>query len=162
MEKVIKINFQEYSSQQELEKAEQELLDLAMQASETSYSPYSLFQVGAAVRLSNGESLSASNQENAAYPSSLCAERVVLFYAQAKFPDIPVDIIAIYARSREFSLDSPVTPCGPCRQVIAEHENRHHRKIKIIMGGDHGHVITTNGMENLLPLMFMQEKLKKK
>jgi cytidine deaminase len=162
MEKVIKINFQEFSSLQELDKADQELLDLALRASETSYSPYSLFQVGAAVRLANGETLSGSNQENAAYPSGLCAERVVLFYAQARYPDIPVETIAIFARSKEFNLDSPVTPCGPCRQVMAEHETRHQHKIKVIMGGDHGHVITTTGMDNLLPLMFMQEKLKKK
>jgi len=159
---MISIRFEEFSSVAELNKSDRELLGQATLASETSYSPYSSFEVGAAVRLANGEVISGSNQENAAYPSGLCAERVALFFAQAKFPEVPVDAIAIYARSREFKLDKPVTPCGSCRQVMAEYENRHGRKIRVIMGNDDGHVQITEGIESLLPLMFMLDKLKKK
>jgi len=159
---MISIRVEEFNSSEELKNPDRELLEQAMRASETSYSPYSSFQVGAAVRLANNQVISGSNQENAAYPSGLCAERVALFYSQAQFPEVAVDAIAIFARSRDFKLDNPVTPCGSCRQVMAEYENRHGRKIRVIMGGDNGHVQIIEGIENLLPLMFMLEKLKKK
>jgi cytidine deaminase len=162
MKRRIVIDVEEFLSFEELNDADRELLDLAIIATETSYSPYSAFRVGAAVRLANGELLSGSNQENAAYPSGLCAERVVLFYAQAKYPDVGAEAIAVYAKSDDFRLDNPVTPCGACRQVMAEHENRHGKKIRVIMGGANGLVQITEGIENLLPLMFMLEKLKKK
>lgn len=162
MERIINIRFEEYASSEELNEPDQVLLEQASKASETSYSPYSSFQVGAAVRLANDEIISGSNQENAAYPSGLCAERVALFYAQARFPDVPVTCIAIYARSKEFKLDKPVTPCGSCRQVMAEYENRHRHKIRVVMGNGYGIVQVTEGIENLLPLMFMLEKLKKR
>jgi cytidine deaminase len=162
MERKITILVQEFSSLEELKRSDRELLQEATLASETSYSPYSSFQVGSAVRLANGNILRGSNQENAAYPSGMCAERVALFYAQAECPDIPVESVAIFARSGEFKLDNPVTPCGSCRQVMAEHESRHHQKIRIIMGNDNSHVQIVDGVESLLPLMFMLEKLKKK
>lgn len=162
MERSITIKIEEYNSPAELGAADRELLDLAVKATETSYSPYSSFSVGAAVRLTNGELLSASNQENAAYPSGLCAERVVLFYAQSKFPDVAAEDIAVYAKSDDFRLTQPVTPCGACRQVMAEHENRHGNKIRVIMGGANGFVQITEGIENLLPLMFQLDQLKKK
>jgi cytidine deaminase len=162
MERKISIVFEEYHSFEELNDADRELIDLAIKATDTSYSPYSSFRVGAAVRLANGELLSGSNQENAAYPSGLCAERVVLFFAQATYPDIGAEAIAVFARSDDFKLDNPVTPCGACRQVMAEHENRHGKKIRVIMGGSNGVVQVTEGIESLLPLMFMMEKLKKK
>ena len=161
MERIIRICIEEFSASDELNNSDRELLKNAAIASETSYSPYSSFQVGAAVRLANGEVINASNQENAAYPSGLCAERVALFFAQAQFPAAPVEAIAIYARSREFKLENPVTPCGSCRQVMAEYENRHHNKMRVIMGNEDGHVQVVNGIESLLPLMFMMEKLKK-
>ena len=162
MERLITIRVEEYGSVEELYQSDRVLLEQATIASQTSYSPYSTFQVGSAVRLSNGEILQGSNQENAAYSSGLCAERVALFYAQAKFPDVPVEAIAIYARSGEFKLDKPVTPCGSCRQVMAEYENRHGKKMRVIMGGDDGLVQVVDGIESLLPLMFMLEKLKKR
>jgi cytidine deaminase len=162
MERVISIRVEEFNSQEELDKPDREMMENAILASRSSYSPYSSFRVGASVRLAGGKIVTGSNQENAAYPSGLCAERVALFYAQAQFPDIPVEAIAIYASSGEFTLDSPVTPCGSCRQVMAEYENRHGGKIRVIMGGDHGHIQIIEGIENLLPLMFMLEKLKKR
>jgi len=161
MERMISIRVEEFNSQEELNKSDRNLLDQATLASESSYSPYSSFHVGAAVRLANGEIITGNNQENAAYPSGLCAERVALFYAQARFPDVPVEAIAIYASSSEFKLDKPVTPCGSCRQVMAEYETRHNRKMRVIMGGDHSHIQVIEGIESLLPLMFMLEKLKR-
>ena len=162
MEKHITIKIEEYSSPDELSMADRTLLEEAVKASKTSYSPYSTFHVGAAVRLANGEVISGSNQENAAYPSGLCAERVVLFFAQARFPEIAAEALAVYADSDEFKLDKPVTPCGSCRQVIAEHESRHGNKVRVIMGGANGFVQVTEGIESLLPLTFMLEQLKKK
>jgi len=162
MDRFINIKIEEFNSPEELLAADRELLDLAIRATGSSYSPYSSFKVGAAARLATGQILSGSNQENAAYPSGLCAERVVLFYAQAQFPDVPVEAIAIYAMSDDFRLDKPVTPCGSCRQVMAEHENRHGRKLRVIMGGANGLVQVMEGIESLLPLMFMMEKLKKR
>jgi cytidine deaminase len=162
MEKIISIKISEFNSPDELTVSDRELLELAVKATETSYSPYSEFRVGAAVRMANGELLSGSNQENAAYPSGLCAERVVLFYAQAKYPGVAAEAIAVYAKSDEFRLDRPVAPCGACRQVIAEHESRHGNKIRVIMGGANGNVQITEGIENLLPLMFQLDQLKKK
>jgi cytidine deaminase len=162
MEMKIFIKVEEYYSKDELNKADKELLEEAIRASETSYSPYSSFEVGAAVRMADGKIIRGSNQENAAYPSGLCAERVALFYAQSQFPDMAIEAISIFARSRDFKLDGPVTPCGSCRQAMAEYENRHRHKMRVIMGNDHGAVQVVEGMDNLLPLMFMLEKLKKK
>jgi cytidine deaminase len=162
MERRISIVVEEFTSLTELSKSDRDLLEQATLASETAYSPYSGFQVGAAVRLDNGMVISGNNQENAAYPSGLCAERVALFFAQAQFPGIPVEAIAIFARSEEFALEKPVTPCGSCRQVMAEYENRHGRKMRVIMGNGDGKAQIIEGIENLLPLMFMLEKLKKR
>jgi len=120
LQRKIIIALEEFHSLEELKMSDRELLVEAKLASDTSYSPYSSFQVGAAVRLANGKIFRGSNQENAAYPSGICAERVVLFYAQSEFPDLPVDAIAIFAKSSEFKLDQPITPCGSCRQVMAE------------------------------------------
>jgi cytidine deaminase len=156
----ITISVEEYEGIGELPDADRDLLELATRAAETSYSPYSSFRVGSAVRLAGGQIITGSNQENAAYPSGMCAERVALFYATAQHPDVAVESIAVFATSSEFQLDQPVTPCGSCRQVMAEYENRHHRKIRIIMGNN-GHVKVVDGIESLLPLMFVMEKLKR-
>ncbi len=162
MDKIINIKIEEFNSADELNPADKALLDKAIEATNTSYSPYSSFRVGAAVRLANGRIFPGSNQENAAYPSGLCAERVALFYAQSEFPNVAAEAIAIYAKSDEFRLDKPVSPCGSCRQVMAEHESRHGKKIRVIMGGANGFVQITEGVEQLLPLMFQLDKLKKK
>jgi cytidine deaminase len=162
MERFVNIKIEEFNSPDELTDKDRELLNLAVKATASSYSPYSAFKVGAAVRLTNGALLSGSNQENAAYPSGLCAERVVLFYAQSQYPDVAAEAIAVYAISDDFKLDKPVTPCGSCRQVMAEHESRHSKKIRVIMGGANGKIQVTEGIESLLPLMFVMEKLKKR
>ena len=127
-----------------------------------SYAPYSNFHVGTALLLEDGEIIRGSNQENAAYPSGLCAERVAIFYANAKHPDKSIDSIAITVKADHFKTNGPVTPCGACRQVIAETEKRQNKKIRIIMKGDSGSTRIVDGIENLLPMMFHEEKLMKK
>jgi cytidine deaminase len=157
----INIQIEEYDHSGLLKKPELHLLNQAQQAIEGSYAPYSEFRVGAAVLLENGEIVKGSNQENAAYPSGLCAERVAIFHAKSKYPDLKVKSIAITAISDNFVTKSPITPCGACRQVIAETESRQNEKIRIIMKGQEGIVQAVNGIENLLPFMFKEEQLKK-
>jgi len=157
----IHIRIEEYESEKSLEKLETDLLAKAQEAIKGSYAPYSEFRVGVALLLENGEIVQGSNQENAAYPSGLCAERVAIFHAKSKHPDIKVEAIAITASSNNFITKSPITPCGACRQVIAETESRQNDKIRIIMKGQVGIVQAVNGIENLLPLMFKEEQLKK-
>jgi len=118
MGKVIEtVEYFEYKNITELNPEDRILLSHAEQSVETAYAPYSGFSVGSAVFLENNEIVSGSNQENVAYPAGLCAERVALFYASAKYPDVPVKAIAIAARSADFDISKPVTPCGSCRQV---------------------------------------------
>ena len=158
----ILIEVEEYLSMKDLPSEDRDLLDRAVRSSSAAYAPYSGFEVGAAVMLANGEIVGGNNQENVSYPTGLCAERVALFWAQSQFPDIPVRSIAIYARSLDFKLEKPVTPCGSCRQVLAEYENRHNKKIRIIMGGNDGKVNVVDSVAQLLPLMFYTEQLKKR
>lgn len=155
------IRVEAYASPDELPEQDRTLLEKAIQARADAYAPYSRFEVGAAVRLGNGRIVTGNNQENVAYPSGLCAERVALFHAQAAFPGVPVEAIAISAASEEFELTEPVSPCGSCRQVMAEYEHRHQSHIRVIMAGK-GFVHAVSGVENLLPLMFMPEGLRRK
>lgn len=158
----IKIKITEFSGIRELSEQDQRLLQKAAKSTSHSYAPYSEFHVGAAVLLDNGKVICGSNQENAAYPSGLCAERVALFYANSEYPGVKVRALAISAHADHFLVDRPLAPCGSCRQVIAETENRQQSKIKIIMQGETGPVNMTEGIGNLLPLTFCEEKLKKK
>jgi cytidine deaminase len=157
----IHIRIEEYEETGQLKKEDQSLIQKAREALKGSYAPYSEFHVGAAVLLENGEIILGSNQENAAYPSGLCAERVAIFHAKSKYPDVKVKAIAITSAADHFVTTTPVTPCGACRQVIAETENRQNEKIRIIMKGQEGIVQAVEGIENLLPLVFQEEKLKK-
>jgi len=162
MEKLkLALEFEIYSSADELNIEDRGLLDQAVQAAENAYAPYSLFKVGAAVRLKSGKIVTGNNQENVAYPSGLCAERVALFYASANFPGDPVAAIAVTAKALKFELDSPVTPCGSCRQVMAEAENQNEHKIKVIMQGGNGKIMVSKSVENLLPISFKADGLKK-
>jgi cytidine deaminase len=153
------IAYTEYDSPKELSQEEQQLLQEAKRATEGSYSPYSHFAVGAAVLLENGEIITGSNQENAAYPVGLCAERVALFYASHKYPDIAVKAIAITAKSEIHSIQEPVKPCGSCRQVMAETEYRSKQKMKILLQGNTDKIIMLNGTDNLLPFSFNGDDL---
>lgn len=154
-------SFEEYNAIEELTSDQQALIEAARESVSRSYSPYSNFRVGASVLLDNGETITGNNQENIAYPSGLCAERVALFYAQSKFPENKVVRIAIAAKSNSESLTEPVMPCGSCRQVIAEYEDRHGTPIEILMIGETGKVLVAKSMESLLPMRFRAEFLKK-
>lgn len=157
----IDVNIEEYANGEKLPEIDEMLIKQATMAIESSYAPYSQFHVGAAILLADGKIIQGSNQENAAYPSGLCAERVAIFQAKSTFPDSTIQAIAIAAKAGHFEIDSPVTPCGACRQVIAEMQNRQKSKIRIIMKGQKGGAYVADGIENLLPLMFKEEKLKK-
>ena len=159
--KKLEIKIEQYDTPDELSADDKHLLNEAVKAVNGSYAPYSEFHVGASVLLENGVIVHGSNQENSAYPSGLCAERVALFYAKSKYPDVAVKAIAITAKSDHFVVNKPITPCGSCRQVIAETESRQKEKIKVIMSGQKGTVLITEGVSSLLPLVFMEDSLKK-
>lgn len=141
-------------SYEELPDADKAVVDAARAATARSYAVYSGFHVGAAVRLGNGVVVSGSNQENAAYPSGLCAERTTLFWAGSQYPGEPVDVLAIAARSGQGELEFPVTPCGACRQVMVETEKRFGNKIKIILYGSRQCYVIEDGVRALMPLSF--------
>ncbi|MBR1556636.1 MAG: cytidine deaminase [Prevotella sp.] len=139
---------------EELSAEERHLVELAIEATSRSYAPYSKFHVGAAVRLDNGEEIIGCNQENAAYPSGLCAERTALFAAGAQYPNEPVRMLAIAARGTDGELvEEPVGPCGSCRQVIIESETRAKAPMRILLYGKK-HVYVIDGIRELMPLTF--------
>lgn len=138
----------------ELTAKEREVVDSARKATANSYAIYSGFNVGAAVRLAGGTIVSGTNQENAAYPSGLCAERTTLFWANSQYPDKPVEILAIAARTEHGELERPIPPCGACRQVILETEKRFNTPIRIILYGTKECYIIEDGVKALLPLSF--------
>lgn len=155
-----KISFEEYDSLNELQEEQKNLVEAARKACKGSYSVYSRFKVGAAVLLDNGEVITGNNQENIAYPSGLCAERVALFYAQSMYPNSSIQMIAIAANSESDKMNEPVMPCGACRQVMAEYEDRHNVKLKTIMASETGKVLVADNMEALLPMRFRADFLK--
>jgi cytidine deaminase len=154
----IKIKAKRYNSISELDEADRHLLVAANNATKTSYAPYSKFNVGAAVLLENGEIITGSNQENNAYPSGLCAERVAVFYANAKYPDVAIKAIAVSSAIDNKINDNEVYPCGSCRQVLVESENRQDTKIKLIMGGEKS-IIVIASVSLLLPFTFDLDKM---
>lgn len=138
----------------ELSDEERHLVEVAIEATNRSYAPYSKFHVGAAVRLDNGVEIIGCNQENAAYPSGLCAERTALFAAGAQYPDVPVCMLAIAARGTNGEMEEePVGPCGSCRQVIIESETRAKAPIRILLYGKK-YVYVIDGIKELMPLTF--------
>lgn len=156
----ISTSFDVYSSAEDLPKEEQELLAKAKKSVKSAYAPYSGFHVGAAILLKNGKIVTGTNQENAAYPSGLCAERVAIFYANATYPGVGVKTIAVTVKSANQVISEPVSPCGACRQVIAEYENLYGSPVRIIMSGETGKVYVSESIENLLPLVFNKKHLK--
>src|SRR5437588_11142320 len=158
----IKIRFKEYASIDELSSDEKTLCLEAVKALKNSHSPYSKFKVGVAMSLQSGKILYASNQENAAYPSGLCAERVGLFYWGANHPDDPIETMAITAHSDEFQLSRPVTSCGACLQVIAVYEKKQESAIKMLLYCQGGPVWAVTGIESFLPFLFFEGRLNQK
>lgn len=137
----------------ELSPADQALMNAAREATARSYAPYSRFSVGAAAQLADGTVVTGTNQENAAYPSGLCAERTTLFYANSQHPDQPVVTLAIAARTEKDFIDMPIPPCGACRQVILETEKRYKQPIRILLYGKKC-IYEVRSISDLLPLSF--------
>ncbi|MBR5273714.1 MAG: cytidine deaminase [Bacteroidales bacterium] len=151
--KEIKIAYQEYESLDQLAPQDRDLAEAAIKATEGSYAPYSRFNVGAAVRLDSGLIVKGSNQENAAYPSGLCAERTAMFYASATYPEQAMTDIAIAASQEGVLCENPVTPCGACRQVMAQYQTKGGRPMSIILIGGKK-IWKFEKVEDLLPLIF--------
>lgn len=154
----IVINYSEYNDESKLSFQDKKLISKAKEAAITAYAPYSNFKVGASLLLENGEIITGNNQENAAYPSGLCAERVALFYANANFPKTPVIAMAICASTKNGFTKLPVPPCGSCRQVLLESELRFKKPIKLIMIGDSKLIVIEN-TQQLLPFHFEKDFL---
>lgn len=150
----IETKLQVYSDLNELPESIQDVMNLAIEARENAYAPYSKFNVGAAILLDNGEIITGSNQENACYPSGLCAERTAIYYAGAKYPKAKILKMAITASSQNQVTDQPIPPCGSCRQSIAEYEIKQDAPIEIYFMGAKGKVVKSHSLANLLPLLF--------
>ncbi|MCI2082539.1 MAG: cytidine deaminase [Bacteroidales bacterium] len=150
--KSITINYHEFHSAAELSADERELIGKALEATENSYAPYSHFHVGAAVRLSSGTIVNGSNQENSAFPSGLCAERVAAFYAHSRYPDDRITALAITAVQDGVQCDDPTYPCGACRQVLNDFEQQD-GKIKVILAGTKK-IQVFDSVECLMPFVF--------
>lgn len=148
-----------YNSVSELPSEYIELVDVAKKTLTTSYSPYSGFQVASVVKLKNGTLIKGSNQENIAYPSGLCAERVAIFSAGTNYPNAQIDVIAITANSINGIVGTPVTPCGSCRQVMIEIEDKQNAPITVIMTGFEGEVWVAKSVNNLIPFYFTSDKV---
>lgn len=148
-----------FESITELQVVDQDLMKHAIEARKKAYAPYSNFKVGAAILLDNGKIITGSNQENAAYPSGMCAERVAIYHAGSTYPDSIIQKIAISAASELNQTTTPIPPCGSCRQSIAEYEIRQELPIEIFYMGEKGEIHHSTSLKNLLPFMFEKKLL---
>lgn len=143
-----------FESIDELSIEDHSLMLQAIEARKKAYAPYSKFSVGAAILLDNDEVIAGSNQENASYPSGLCAERTAIYYAGAKYPSSKILKMTITAGSQKKTTETPIPPCGACRQAIAEYEIKQESPIEIYFMGETGKVVKSNSLVSLLPLIF--------
>lgn len=150
----IETTLEVYDSVSELPVAIQKVIHKAHEARKKAYAPYSHFNVGAAILLENGDIVEGNNQENAAFPSGLCAERVAAFYAGAQFPKVPFKALAITAGSTKRINETPIPPCGACRQSLAEYEVNQNTSIEVYFMGEKGKVVKAASVKSLLPLIF--------
>ena len=155
----IKIAFKEYDSIEELTAADKALCTEAVKALATSHSPYSKFRVGVALQLQSGKILHGSNQENVAYPSGLCAERVALFNVGSNYPNEIIKTMAITAQTENFKIENPVTSCGACLQTMSEYEKKQNSLIEILFYCIDGKVLKVKGVNCLLPFAFVEDRL---
>lgn len=151
--KEIKIAYREYESLEQLEAEDRDLAQAAIEATDLAYAPYSKFNVGAAVLFEDGEIVKGANQENAAYPSGLCAERTALFYASASRPEKKMTAIAIAAGQNGKLCETPATPCGACRQVMAQYQTKCGIPMRVLLVGAHK-IWRFEKIDDLLPLIF--------
>ena len=156
-----KVYFEEILDRKILSKIELELLIKAEEILKTAYAPYSKFNVGASLLLEDGSYVVGSNQENASFPCGICAERVALFATKANNPHLKIKKIAITTKSEDFIIESPVAPCGMCRQVLLEYEEQQKEPIEILLFNE-TKIIKFNQAKDLLPLHFSEDRLKKK
>lgn len=159
-EERVVITYKYYQNLSEIPTEDQELLARAKGALLGSYAPYSQFKVGCALRLEDGTIVQGSNQENVAYPSGLCAERVAIFWAGSNHPGKKIVAIAITAASEIIKTDHPITPCGSCRQSMLEYELNQETPIKVIMQGSSGRIMEVESISCLLPFYFNEVDLK--
>ena len=161
MKKNIAITYQEITDSKLLSKTDKKIIDRAIEASQLSYAPYSEFNVGAALILENNVIIIGNNQENSSFPCGICAERVALFSAKSNYPDLVIKKIAITAISKNFQLSDPVGPCGLCRQVLIEYEEKQSSDIEVLLF-DTKKIIKLAKVKDLLPFYFKEDKLKRK
>ena len=154
MQKEYSFKFQLYPNWESLQTVDKSVVNKAFEAMEKAYAPYSKFKVGAALLLEDGQIIQGNNQENIAYPSGLCAERVALFHAGAQFPGIAVDLICIVAKGDLMPISQLLSPCGACRQVMLESENRQNKPIRIILVNQDNITMCIDSVQNLLPFGF--------
>lgn len=154
MEKEFKIKFDVITSREELNEVEKNLFQKAFESREKAYAPYSDFLVGCAVLLENGEIIAGSNQENAAYPSGLCAERTTIFWSSANYPNLKIKKLFVIGAPKDALTSSPIPPCGACRQSILEYEAKQKENIEIYFASLDGEIYKTKSIRDLLPFSF--------
>ena len=155
----IEISYQVFDGIDELNNEDASLLRIANEVTNTAYAPYSNFHVGAAARLTTGEILTGTNQENASYPVGLCAERVLLATISSLHPGVPLEVMAISHHNKNGNSDHPIAPCGMCRQYIQEFENRLNKSFRLILGGLNGKIFVFEKASQLLPIGFTSESM---
>ena len=153
-------SFEVYDTSDELTADDQQLLNAAREVTRKAYAPYSNFYVGAAAKLSNGKTVTGTNQENASFPVGMCAERVLLGAASSLYPGTPIETLAVSYQSNVVRSDHPISPCGMCRQALQEFELRAGKPIRLILGGMEGKIYVIESATQLLPLAFTSEELK--
>jgi len=154
MKKEIHIGYDYFADSSDLSDTEKKLFDMAKTAREKAYAPYSNFTVGCAILLENGEIVTGSNQENAAYPSGLCAERTAIFWTSANYPDLKIQKMFVVGAPRDVQTSAPIPPCGACRQSILEYEAKQSQSIEIYFASVSGEIFKTNSVRDLLPFSF--------
>jgi cytidine deaminase len=155
----IEVHLNKYQPE-EVSKEIKQLIDEAKKAALNAYAPYSNFQVGAALQLDNGKVITGNNQENACYPTGLCAERVAFFSAKSQYPKSKILSVAVVAKRSVDDFFKLATPCGSCRQAMSEYENNQDQNIAVYLGESDGSVYESESIENLLPFKFSDKDLK--
>ena len=158
-ENKFEFSYEVYKDVSELKKEDADLVMQARAVTKQAYAPYSNFFVGAIAKLSNGEIVAGTNQENASYPVGICAERVLLGNAATLYPNVSVDTLAISYDSKEVPSDHPISPCGMCRQALLEYETRTKKPIRLILAGQQGKIYIVNTVRFLLPFAFDSSEL---
>ena len=158
-EKSINIHYKEISSISKLSEMDKRAMDMAISAADRAYAPYSNFKVGAAIVMEGGLIITGSNQENAAYPSGLCAERVAVFSAASEYPNRLIEKIIVVAKSKNGEI-VPVSPCGSCRQALLEYEDKQSMPIIVTITYNNGSLIEFSSINSLLPFGFNRDQIK--